>query len=77
MAKTKLFKKGNSQAVRIPAELAYRSWDLDLIIERNGDELRIRHAQRGLGDVLGKFSKFSPDFMSHGRGENIEGRRES
>jgi antitoxin VapB len=77
MAKTKLFKKGNSQAVPIPAELAYRFWDLNLIIERNGDELRIRPAQRRLGDVLGKFAKFSPYFMSQGRAVNIEGERKS
>ena len=36
MANTKLFKNGNSQAVRIPAELAYGSWDIDLDIERRG-----------------------------------------
>jgi tRNA(fMet)-specific endonuclease VapC len=52
MAATKLFKIGNSQAVRIPAELAYPSWDIDLVIERDGDELRIRPAQRRIGDVL-------------------------
>lgn len=40
MANTKLFKNGNSQAVRIPAELAYSKWDIDLVIERQGDELR-------------------------------------
>jgi antitoxin VapB len=40
---TKLFKNGNSQAVRIPAELAYsRWWDIELVIERQGDKLRIR-----------------------------------
>jgi len=75
MAKTKLFKNGNSQAVRIPAELAYSTWDLDLVIERQGDELRIRPAPRRMGDVLGKLSKFSPDFMTQGRGENMEGER--
>ena len=58
MANTKLFKNGNSQAVRIPAELAYSIWDLDLVIERQGDELRIRPAQRRMGDVLGKLAKF-------------------
>jgi hypothetical protein len=30
-----------------------------------------------MGDVLGKFAKFSPDFMTRGRGENIEGQREA
>ncbi|EKD96863.1 MAG: hypothetical protein ACD_23C01214G0001 [uncultured bacterium] len=77
MAITKIFKNGNSQAVRIPAELAYNTWDIDLIIERQGDELRIRPAQRRIGDVLGKLAKFSPDFMVEGRGSNIEGEREA
>ena len=77
MAKTKLFKNGNSQAVRIPSELAYSNWDIELVIERQGDELRIRPARRRMGDVLGKFAQFSPDFMGEGRGHNIEGKRES
>jgi antitoxin VapB len=76
MANTKLFRNGNSQAVRIPAELAYPTMDLDLVIEREGDELRIRPARRRMGDVLGKLAKFSPDFMVAGRGQNEEGERE-
>ena len=77
MASTKLFKNGNSQAVRIPAELAYSSWDIELVIERQGDELRIRTARRRAGDVLSKLAQFSPDHMSEGRGLNVEGERES
>ena len=77
MAKTKLFKNGNSQAVRIPAELAYGSWDIELVIERIGDELRIRPARKRMGDVLGKLSQFSPDFMSEGRELNTESEREA
>lgn len=77
MATTKIFKNGNSQAVRIPAELAYGSWDLDLIIERQGDELRIRPAQRRMGDVMSKLAQFSPDFMADGRGDNMEGERDA
>ena len=76
MATTKLFKNGNSQAVRIPSELAYSSWDIELVIERQGDELRIRPARRRMGDVLSTFAQFSPDFMSEGRGLNVEGNRE-
>ena len=75
MATTKIFKNGNSQAVRIPAELAYSAWDIDLIIERQGDELRIRPAQRRMGDVMAKLAKFSPDFMVDGRPDNEEGER--
>ncbi len=77
MANTKLFKNGNSQAIRIPSELAYSSWDMELIIERQGDELRIRPAQRRMGDVLGKLAKFSPNFMAEGRGLSVEGEREA
>jgi len=77
MTHTKLFKNGNSQAVRIPAELAYSASDVDLVIERHGDELRIRPATRRMGDVLSTFAKFSPDFMEQGRGANLEGNREA
>ncbi|MDD5478652.1 type II toxin-antitoxin system VapB family antitoxin [Rhodoferax sp.] len=77
MATTKIFKNGNSQAVRIPAELAYSTWDIDLVIERDGDELRIRPAHRRMGDVLGKLARFSPNFMVEGRGSNMEGEREA
>lgn len=77
MANTKLFKNGNSQAVRIPADLAYSSWNIELVIERHGDELRIRPAKRRMGDVLGKLSQFSEDFMGEGRPLNTEGQREA
>jgi antitoxin VapB len=76
MTSTKLFRNSNSQAVCIPAELAYSSWDIELVIERHGDELRIHPARRRMGDVLGKLARFSPDFMSEGRGLNTEGERE-
>ena len=71
----KPFKNGNSQAVRIPAELAYSTWEVDLVIECQGDELRIRPAQRRMGDVLGKLAKFSPACMAQRRGDNVEGER--
>jgi antitoxin VapB len=77
MIQTKLFKNGNSQAVRIPAELAYAQWDLDLVIERRGDELLIRPARRRMGDVLGKLARFSPDFMADGRAQDEADEREA
>jgi antitoxin VapB len=76
MRKTRLFKNGNSQAVRIPAELAYDRTDLMLEIERVGDELRIRPAQKSLKGVLKKFSRFSADFMADGKGEQEPYERE-
>jgi antitoxin VapB len=65
MHNTRIFKNGNSQAVRIPADLAYERTD----IERYGDEIRIRPARQSLSGILSKFAKFSQDFMAEGRGE--------
>ena len=42
------------------------------ILFANGHRLEGR-----MGDVLGKLSQFSPDFMSEGRGLNAEGEREA
>jgi len=42
---TKAFRSGNSQAIPIPPEIAYGRADIDLDIQRVGDELRIRPAR--------------------------------
>jgi antitoxin VapB len=76
MHTTKVFKNGNSQAVRIPAELAYERMDISLEIERVGDELRIRPARKSLAGVLKKFARFPADFMAEGRGEHEQRERE-
>jgi len=73
---TRAFKNGNSQAVRIPADLAYERTDIELEIERDGDEIRIRPARRSLAGVLNKFAQFSPDFMAEGRGEQEQEERD-
>lgn len=77
MQTTKVFKNGNSQAIRIPADLAYERTDIELEIERVGDELRIRPVGRPLGGVLKKFAQFGPDFMADGRGEHEQSEREA
>ena len=69
MKTTKVFRKGNSQAVQIPSELAYERTDMEFEIERVGDELRIRPSRRSLAGVLDKFAQFGPDFMVEGRGD--------
>jgi antitoxin VapB len=52
MARTRVFKSGNSQAVRIPAELAYADLDMDLEINRLGDVITIYPARNNLADVV-------------------------
>ena len=75
MHTTRAFKNGNSQAVRIPADLAYERMDMELEIERSGEEIRIRPARRPLAGVLAKFARFSSDFMSEGRGDQEQAER--
>jgi antitoxin VapB len=52
MPRTRVFKSGNSQAVRIPAELAYADTDVDLEITRLGDVVTIFPARNSLKDVV-------------------------
>lgn len=64
---TRVFKSGNSLAVRIPKELQAVLQEQEVEIERQGEGLLIRPARRtlhGLGEIL---SRFSPDFMAEGR----------
>lgn len=75
MEKTKIFRNGHSQAVRIPKDLAYERWNMEMEIERIGDEIRIRPAKRRLSGLLRSFSRISSDFMVHGRGTNLEKER--
>lgn len=76
MRTTKAFKNGNSQAIRIPAEIAYARTDIELEIERVGEEIRIRPARRSLSGVLEKFAAFGADFMEEGRGNQEQAERE-
>jgi len=73
---SRVFRNGNSQAVRIPAPLAFDRPDLEVEIERVGDEIRIRPARRRLTDLAGKFGRFSADFMADGRGSQQQSERE-
>ena len=65
---TRVFRSGNSLAVRIPKELAFLASSQDVEIERLGDMLLVRPAAKrtlkGLGDLL---KLFPADFMSGGR----------
>lgn len=46
MARAKVFKSGNSQAVRLPKEFRFKSTEVE--ISRRGDEVVLREKPRGL-----------------------------
>lgn len=65
---TKVFKSGNSLAVRIPKELAFDGGVQEVEIERKGGGLWMRPVEAktlaGIGEV---FAQFSAGFMAQGR----------
>ena len=65
---TRVFKSGNSLAVRIPKELANAFASQDVEIEKVGDTLVLRPVvKRKLTGLAEAFAMFTPDFMAEGR----------
>ena len=54
LARTRVFKSGNSQAVRIPAELAYDDPAPELTISRHGDVITLFPVRSGLKDAVAR-----------------------
>ena len=50
--RTRVFKSGNSQAVRIPAEIAFPDMNAELEITRVGDVITIRPSGNSLKDAV-------------------------
>jgi len=65
---TRVFKSGNSLAVRIPKELAFVDGAQDVEVERVGNTLVLRPVvKETIGDLTPILAMFSPDFMAGGR----------
>ena len=76
MMLVRVFKSGNSLAVRIPRELNFIDAPQDVEVERVGDTLVLRPIQpRTLANIGEVFAMFSPDFMAGGREEHLERER--
>ncbi len=65
MTTTRVFRSGNSQAVRIPKEFQFDVEELEIF--QRGDEVILRKKPDNLSDVLNIFEAFSDDFMQDGR----------
>ena len=74
---TKVFKSGNSLAVRIPKEMGFEEGVFDVEIARKGDALVIRPIRHdSLAGVVGAFASFPAGFMSEGRDFNEQAERD-
>lgn len=75
---TRIFKSGNSQAVRIPKDLCFDTDIQEVEIERKNDALVIRpQRKRSLAGLLDRFAAFPADFMIEGREFHHERDRET
>jgi len=65
MAITKVFRSGNSQAVRIPKNLRLRSQQVE--ITKRGKEIVLRERPANLASAFELFAALSSDFFRGGR----------
>ena len=60
-ATTRVFKSGNSQAVRIPAEMAFARSDMEFTITRRGDQLVIAPKRQNVAEMLAALRALPPE----------------
>jgi len=62
---TRVFKSGNSQAVRLPKEFTVKSKVLEIF--RRGDEIVLREPAKGLARAFELLADLPDDFLAEGR----------
>ncbi len=65
MTTTRVFKSGNSQAVRLPKEFSVNSKVLEIF--RRGDEIVLRETTEGLVRAFELLTELPDDFFAGGR----------
>ena len=73
MAKARVFKSGNSQAVRLPKEFRLRSQEVEIF--RRGDEIVLLEQPRGMARAFELLASLPDDFMEDGRQDDPPQRR--
>lgn len=74
MATAKVFRSGNSQAVRIPREFQFDTDEVD--IERRGDEIILRRPVRNLRGAFDALAALPDDFYGVDREDSSPQTRE-
>ena len=65
MRTTRVFKSGNSQAVRLPKDLQFNVREVEIF--KRGDEIVLRPAPRNLHAAYDLLASMPDDFMAEGR----------
>lgn len=67
MATARIFKSGNSQAVRLPKEFRLRGEEVEIF--RRGDEIVLREKPQNLARAFEILTELPEDFLADGRGD--------
>ena len=71
----KVFKSGNSQAVRLPKEMRFDVSEVEIF--KRGNEVVLREKARSLSDAFNLLTQMPDDFMAEGRQDDKPQERES
>ncbi|MEO6264758.1 MAG: type II toxin-antitoxin system VapB family antitoxin [Luteimonas sp.] len=74
MSTARVFKSGNSQAVRLPREFRVKSTELEIF--RRGDEIVLREPAKGLSRAFELLANLPDDFLAGGRADTPPQQRE-
>ncbi len=74
MNTAKIFKSGNSQAVRLPKEFQFDVPEVEIF--RRGDEVVLKKKLQNLSRVFELLTEMSDDFMENGRQQSSGQKRE-
>jgi antitoxin VapB len=75
MRKAKVFKSGNSQAVRLPKEFRFQVDEVEIL--RRGDEIILREPLRNLLAAFEALASMPDDFMAEVRDDQPPQKREA
>jgi antitoxin VapB len=74
MTTARVFRSGNSQAVRLPKEFRFSTSEVEIL--RRGDEVILRERQLTPADGFRLLASLPEDFMSAGREDDLPQERE-
>ena len=74
MSTARIFKSGNSQAVRLPKQFRFHVNEVEIF--RRGDEIVLRETRRNLGRAFAALAAMPEDFMSGGRRDHAPQHRD-
>ena len=75
MQTAKVFKNGNSQAVRLPKEFQFDVSEVEIL--RRGDEVILRKRHHSLGEAFEVLASMPADFFEDGRDDPPPQEREA